>query len=157
MALDRHPCERQTGESAKAFTAFDAYVKQGRDRSIRSLCQVLSRSRPLLSGWSSRNNWPARASAYDEHVMAMERAEMQRQTVADVKKWNSRLRDLNEKVHEQSLLLLQRAQQILNWPITRHETRIEKHEGTDLVKTITEIHPVRFDLLTGARCLELAN
>ena len=63
--LEAAPWEQQPGESAKAFEAFAAYRDMGVERSIRKVTRQLNKSLTLIGKWSSANNWPERARAYD--------------------------------------------------------------------------------------------
>lgn len=62
---DVKPWDRQPGETSKAYAAFCVYRDQGQDRTVRTVAEALSRSDNLIKGWSSKNNWVARAAAWD--------------------------------------------------------------------------------------------
>ncbi len=65
-----HVWQKQPGESRQAFAAFVAFRDAGATRSITKVAAGLSKSRGLMSRWSSRWNWHGRADAWDAHLEA---------------------------------------------------------------------------------------
>ena len=61
--------ERQPKETDPAFRAFCAYRDMPK-RSLDTLSRNLSKSLPLLKGWSSRWNWQERCREYDNYIEA---------------------------------------------------------------------------------------
>ena len=57
--------ERKDDESAKAFEAFDVYLKLGAKRSLAKVGQALGKSTPLMERWSSQHSWVRRAESFD--------------------------------------------------------------------------------------------
>lgn len=62
---DALPWERQKGESAQAFEAFQLYRDAGADRAVRAVARTLGKSGTLIAGWSSKKAWVARCRAFD--------------------------------------------------------------------------------------------
>lgn len=60
--------ERQRGESAQAYEAFDLYLKMGTERSCRRVAQELSKSDTIIRRWSSAWSWQKRVWAYDNEL-----------------------------------------------------------------------------------------
>lgn len=73
------PWERQQGESAQAFEAFDTYCKMGADRSVRKVAQELTKSETLIKRWSSRWEWQRRCREYDNEIKRQELAEQKKE------------------------------------------------------------------------------
>lgn len=71
-ARSENSWERQPGESAKAFEAFELYCELGEERSIRKVAQKLLKSQPLMSRWSSQWKWVSRARDYDNEKKRQE-------------------------------------------------------------------------------------
>lgn len=71
--------ERQKGESAQAYEAFDHYLKQGDSRSLRKVAQELGKSDTLISRWSSKWHWQERLRQYTNEVRRTEFADEQKQ------------------------------------------------------------------------------
>ena len=69
------PWERQQGESAQAYEAFDTYLKMGTERSCRKVAQQLSKSDTIIRRWSSAWNWQKRVRDYDAELARIEFAE----------------------------------------------------------------------------------
>ena len=74
------PWERQPGESAQAYEAFDTYLKMGADRSCRKVAQKLSKSDTIIRRWSSTWHWQERCRAYDNELKRQELIEAQKAT-----------------------------------------------------------------------------
>ena len=66
------PWERQKGESAQAYQAFDCYLNQGDGRSLRRVAQELSKSDTLIKRWSSRWSWQERVRLYTNELRRQE-------------------------------------------------------------------------------------
>jgi hypothetical protein len=66
-------------EGNKAYAAFDTYVQQGDNRSTGKVARQLSKSRQLITRWSSKHRWQARIAAQrlrecEQRIQAEERA-----------------------------------------------------------------------------------
>lgn len=68
------PWERQKGESAQAYEAFVTYRDMGPARSQRAVSEKLSKSRQLISRWSSTWDWQERVRAYENELEKEARA-----------------------------------------------------------------------------------
>lgn len=84
---ERDPWERQPGEGARAFAAFQVYRDMGpTERSLRQLVARRIAERKTIHRWSAQNGWVSRSAAYDA---MLERARIQ-QRVSDVQEMESR-------------------------------------------------------------------
>jgi hypothetical protein len=63
------PWIRREDENSGAYTAFKAYLYQGKDRSLTALSAQEQISRSLLGRWSIAYDWTERCRAYDSYVM----------------------------------------------------------------------------------------
>lgn len=70
------PWERQPDETAKQFEAFCTYRDLGKTRSQEATAEKLSKSRALVSRWSSKNNWVERVAAWEEEQDRLIRIEL---------------------------------------------------------------------------------
>jgi len=59
------PWERQPGEGAKAYAAFESYKLLGVQRSITRVAASLGRHPSLIRRWCQRHRWVERALAWD--------------------------------------------------------------------------------------------
>lgn len=59
------PWDRQPGETSKAYEAFSIYRDMGPKRNVRSVAEALGKSGTLITGWSGKYGWVARAAAWD--------------------------------------------------------------------------------------------
>lgn len=66
--MPRVAWEKRRGESAPAFHAFALYRDLGPQRSIQKVATELSKSMPLLKGWSKKHDWVDRADKYDVYA-----------------------------------------------------------------------------------------
>ena len=97
------PWERQPGESAQAYEAFDAYPKMGVERSCRKVAQALSKSDTIIRRWSSAWKWQERCRAYDN--------ELKRQELIQAQK---AVKQMQERQIQTAMLLQKKAVQALN-------------------------------------------
>ena len=65
MSTAKQAWERQPGESARAFEAFQHYRDAGADRSNAKTGQALGKSKTLIDSWSSRWEWVRRVEMFD--------------------------------------------------------------------------------------------
>lgn len=65
---DRPVWLRQPHESKQAYAAFVAARDAGPTRSVTTVAAGLSKSRSLISRWSTHWGWVERCAAYDEHL-----------------------------------------------------------------------------------------
>lgn len=72
--------ERRDIESDPAWEAFRTYRDMGSARSLSKLAQILSKSKPLLSGWSAKHGWVERCRAFDRHEDAAQVESYKEQT-----------------------------------------------------------------------------
>ena len=80
------PWERQPNETVKAFEAFCTYRDLGKTRSQEKAAQELSKSRQLISKWSSANDWVNRINAWEEEQDRLIRIELMKDIGAMRKK-----------------------------------------------------------------------
>lgn len=77
-STDIKPWERQPKETPKAFEAFCVYRDMGKKRSQEATAEKLSKSRALVSRWSSKNNWVERVAAWEDEQDRLIRIELTR-------------------------------------------------------------------------------
>ena len=99
------PWERQPGETEKQFEAFAIYRDLGSERSVNEVCKRLSKSRTLISKWSSQNQWVSRATAYDNDLQRQAHRKARKQA-ADTKKRHVQIAMSLEKKALEALNLL---------------------------------------------------
>lgn len=105
---ERHPWERQEGETAKAFEAFELFRRLGPDRTVQAAWEQYW-NRPgnrrkaggkqagpahgYFRAWSSRHRWHERAVAWDEEVAALARdQELDRELKARIAEQEEQIR-----------------------------------------------------------------
>lgn len=103
------PWERQPGETEKQFEAFAIYRDLGSERSVNEVCKRLSKSRTLISKWSSQNQWVTRACAYDNDLQNQEHRKARKQA-ADTKTRHVKIAMSLEKKALEALNLLEPGQ-----------------------------------------------
>jgi len=108
------PWEREEGESEAAFVAFAAYRDEPPPRSIARAAQRLGKARQLLEGWSAKNGWVRRVSAYDRHLDTVRR--------------QARLEEIEEMVRRQAADLATAAATLAT-PVRRCLERIQSMEA----------------------------
>lgn len=76
MSRRPDPWEKQPSESDPAFAAFVAYRDLGLLRSTAKAAKAIGKSKRLIDGWSSKNSWRIRVSAWDAEVDRIDRLEL---------------------------------------------------------------------------------
>lgn len=84
------PWDRQPGEGAKAYEAFNKYLLMGEERSYRKVAHELGKSGALISGWCSKYKWVERVAAWDEEQLRLDRKEQQ-EAIARMRKRHAAL------------------------------------------------------------------
>lgn len=90
--------ERQPGESAKAYEAFEIYLRMGAERSCRKVARQLSKSDTIIRRWSSAWGWQRRIRDYD--------AELARTKFEEAKKG---IQEMQERQIQLAVLLQKKA------------------------------------------------
>ena len=67
VAIAGRPWDRQPNESPQAFEAFAIYRDMAYRRSLAAVAWKLSKSKTLLSRWSSAHGWVKRVAAWDAY------------------------------------------------------------------------------------------
>lgn len=139
--------ERLPGETDKAFAALRVYLELGSERSLDAVSKTLHKSVTFLARWSTRWNWVARAGVYDNYMANLEQAKRERALTSEAQKWAERQIEHREKAWRVSQALIEKAEMMLKFPLTRQRTA----DG----KTIVE--PLKWSLTDAARLLETAD
>jgi len=95
--------EKQPGETAKAFAAFQIYRDMGAYRTIDKTAQALNKRlgyRTTLGKWSSGYSWVARCEAYDLHLDELRRRAVEEEIQAMVKRQTKNAMFMQEKAKE---------------------------------------------------------
>lgn len=134
MTTDGQAWDRQPEESAKAYTAFVAYMEMGEARSIAKVAQKLSKSIPLLKRWSREWRWADRCREYDIYTAQTKR-----------KAAEAELQEMNRRNIELARKALDKAEEALN------QLDPGKLKPSDIVRYIQ----VAADIEKAARLLDL--
>ena len=129
---------RTAGESDEAYSAFLAYRDLGADRSLDAVVQELHKSRTILGRWSSRHDWVARSTAWDNHLQA----ERDKVAVREARKWEQRRQAALEDNWQLAQSLRAKLDRMLAFPLQQTRTSADG-------KTII-IEPVRWSFQTVA-------
>lgn len=128
------PWGRRADESRPAFEAFRTYLEMGTGRDIRSVGRSLGKSGSLISRWSSRHSWVARAKAWDDHLGALARAAAEEHTVRRAATFASERDQRIDSDLELGRALLQKAREIVARPI--HEVTYEDDGRTVIIRPL---------------------
>lgn len=139
--------ERFPGETDKAFAALQVYLELGSERSLELARQKLGKSKAVLERWSTRWNWVVRAGVYDNYMANLEQAKRERALTSEAQKWAERQIEHREKAWRVSQALIEKAEMMLKFPLTRQRTA----DGTTIVE------PLKWSLTDAARLLETAD
>ena len=135
---------RRTGESARAFEAYQAYRDTGAARSLAGVSQRLGKSTAFLSRWSARWEWVMRVQAYDQGIAEKEKAAKEQALKGEAQRWAEREIAAGEKDWQKSELLDKKVNEILMLPVTTVERKQaeESKDGKTFITNITVIKGV---------------
>lgn len=142
--------DRLPGESDKAFAAARKYFEAGAGRSIRGVAADANQARQFAK-WSARFEWVQRAAAFDAHLAQTADRALERELERTAPDWAARLERLRERAWTLSSSLLDRAELMLQFPLTQVEER-EVLGGKTIIRIIK---PVRFNMRTAASLVEI--
>ena len=135
---------RRPGETARAYACFCTYRDLGTGRSLdAAYCQAkgLQKGSKRVAGfwqrWYRSNDWRSRAEAFDAFL-----DEAKRQ--AEVEKWKQRGEELAEQQWVVAMAMLEKAQQMLAFPLVAQTTKQTAEQTGEEQATIeVTIEPAR--------------
>lgn len=149
------PWDRQPGENNLWFRRFQAFLRLGPRRSllsayIRELDQrglSTNKKTSAPGSWQDayrKFTWPARAEAWDEDVARRETEE-----------WEARRRQLREQEWESAQALIEKAKQMLVFPLAKTQRSEKDADGKIIAETI--IIPARWSVRDAAAMVDTAS
>lgn len=152
--------ERRKGESAKAYTYFQVYLRMAPvDRSLGKVGAELGRSTAIMEYFAAKWDWVERVDAWDRHQDALNFERFERQREKAARKRMERELARQDEAEQVADLLLQRAQAMLKWPIeqeviTDKTTEITPDGQTLNITTHKTIKPVKWSMIAAMRVIE---
>ena len=144
---------RRPGETSTAYAAFCTYRDLGPTRSLDAaycLAQGYQKGSKRVSGfwkrWYRGHEWRSRAEAYDAYLDEEKRR-------AEAQKWRQRGEDLVEEQYKLAVAMLEKARQMLAFPLVRQTVEQRDEDGRP-VRVIIE--PARWTFGTAARLAQVA-
>jgi hypothetical protein len=121
------PYDRQPNETDKSWAAFCVYRDMGRDRTLEKVDQNKTQTRQkrslsYLKEWSTKHNWVARCSAFDDD-------ELEKQSIALQKERLNRRLQMERDAWNRRDKLIKKADTIARVPLLRPET---SEDGTQI-------------------------
>jgi hypothetical protein len=97
--------QRLSGESARAYAAYECYREFGPERSQEKVSQKLAKSRQIISRWSAQYRWVNRAAEWDKEQERLRedarKAEIERIMSEGYAATHNRVKDLNKLARKQ--------------------------------------------------------
>lgn len=106
--------ERQDGESAQAYRAFQAFRDAGPGRSLDATRMDVKLSIQMIKRWSGKHDWLSRAAAYDAHLEKVRLKERERREKRRAAQWERRRSILTEREYRLSRRLFVEAERALD-------------------------------------------
>ena len=120
--------EQLEGESRKAYAAFSAYRDLGPERSIDLAYEVYSgkslggkRAPGGFQRWSRDHDWVERAGAWDDYLDMVRLGAVEDAERANAEDLSARKRRVSERLVSLAERSLDRAEKMLEYPLTRRE------------------------------------
>lgn len=156
-----NPLEKTAGETAKANQALVDYALLGASRSLSILHRTYTEDAPkkaskkafcnlrTLKEWSTKYAWQERVARFD----ALQRAEA-------LEAWHARAEDLRDREWKLAQALMDKAEQMLKFPLAEVErtNKVETSEdGKTIIYHITQMNPARWFFADAARVIREAS
>lgn len=153
-----NPLAQSEDESIKANSALNDYFLLGDGRSLVNLHQKYTKAAPeqaptrhlrTLKEWSAKYAWQARIARQEELVKHQEREE-----------WATRQEDLRKREWKIAMAALDKAEQMLNFPLAEFEKTTQKSQSPDgktVIENVTIVKPARWLFVDAARVLREAS
>lgn len=151
------PWERLEGEGERAFTAFQAYLRQpidGEGRSIRRLHADGFGAHKVIGTWSSKFRWRERARAWDDYLAEEAAVAAAKEHARNAAKWERRRLTDAERTYAVSGKLRDVAEKMLKYPIKKKRVTSEYADGKPKV-VIYE--PAKWSMASAATIAKLSD
>jgi hypothetical protein len=79
-------------------------------------------------GWSSQNRWVERAREYDANLEAIKAEAIEEETTKEARLWAARFKKLREREFVVGERMIEKAEEMMEYPLIRTETRGEDGE-----------------------------
>lgn len=139
---------RLDGESSRAYEARVRYIVAGPRRSLDSVAQELSKSRPLIARWSKAHGWVDSAAAYDQTLASLVAHANAEQYRRDLEDHRERYQKAGKDLYAVSLALLQACARAIRGQ------KIKGADGQEYLIPAMELTPA--SLSTAMRGLQAA-
>lgn len=144
---------RVKNESGKAYAAFKTYIELGDTRSVGKVARKCKKSGTLLHRWKKKFNWDERLARYYTEQAEIAVAAEQQAALEHAQRRERRKNQLEEDAWEVSRLMVEKAREILAFPIAeRTILPSETGDGSTVI-----VKPVNFRAGDAARLLETAD
>ena len=110
------------GESEKAFGAARCYFELGASRSVKEVSRILKMKLDQVEYLKTKYKWDKRAKGYD----------LENVTDEDIKQ-AERQAEFNARVHTLRLKMLERAEQMMKFPLSRQRTIRDGPDGEEVI------------------------
>lgn len=161
MITDQAPIwTLMVGETKRAYEAFAIYRDMGFERSHKKLRLHLGRPEGYtrtIEHWSKKYNWIIRARAWDEHIAQVKDQATTAIIVDNQTLWLQRREQVRETGYEIAAKLFEKAQQMLQFPITRVTKEEEGQDSKGRYVNKITIEPVKWSIRDIGRLADIAN
>jgi hypothetical protein len=144
--------ERLPNESEKAYSAYQAYLTLGHERSHDRVGQKLGKSKTLIDRWASQYRWKERLKTYTSHMATVQQQAEEENLKEEASRWADRAKELKEQEWEMAEKLLAKAEDMMAFPLTKEVVRQKGEDGDN----ITIIEPSKWGLSDLARIVDLS-
>lgn len=151
-----HPWDRQKGETAKAFAAFQAYLDLGSERGLEGAGRKIGKCKAVLERWSLRWDWVNRTREFDLHNAKIQQEAVEKVLRASAAKWAHRLAAQREEEFEIAEQFLEKCRQGLKFPLASSRREVDEVGPDGRIVKVTVVEPARWTLDTLAKFGELA-
>jgi len=125
------------GETAHDYYVFKLFLDLGVTRSMKEVADITKIAPAVVRQIAEINDWEDRVTKYDRHVVELEFEARDQSIVTSASEWEARRTQVREKAFNNANRLIDKALQMLEFPLDVETTTTEISDGEDGTTVVT--------------------
>jgi hypothetical protein len=144
-------------EGPVAYQLLLEYLEMGRDRSFKAVAERTNRPAKLIGKLATKFQWTRRADDYDEHLIKIQKKAMEQTAIKEAVLYAERRSIYRNKEYTLAEKLLQKAMEMLSFPLVETvENELVMEDGQLVSRSVT-VKPVRWSLRDASALADTAS